>query len=270
MRLRRTLCCLALIMFSAATAESQTAAVALGMLRGVVRDTLGQSIDLVEVTAVLDGVRRTRTDSAGAFLFINLPLGLYEVFFRRLGFVPARFVLVVTAGSSPPVHVVLTPTTQLLDSVIVSGRSVSGALQHTGFYERQRQREVGAGTGTFITPEDIQARHALHTTQLLQDVRGLHLRAEHTDFVVPWGRSRVCIMAVFIDGIEISNIYNIRRSNVMGQNTVTIDGPGLNRFISPSDIKAIEVYESGSSTPLQFQSTKDAQCGSIVIWTKVD
>jgi len=42
---------------------------------------------------------------------------------------------------------------------------------------------------------------------------------------------------------------------------------GLDAFLEPRTIAAMEIYPSGPNTPIEFRTTNE--CGAIVIWTKV-
>lgn len=230
-------------------------------LWGVVRDTAGQPLPMVMVTVALQAERRAFTDSLGGFRLDAVPPGVHRVEFRRIGFVPAAFDVVVPPAPGRSVTVVLESLPLRLDTITVAGRVVYDGLARVGFYERQRQREIGLGTATFLGPEEIEARHALYTTQLLYGINGLHIV-----FVgsrpIPMGRTRQCVLATFVDGQEVE-LYEGRRGGPVG-------GIGLDLFIHPGAIRAIEVYPSGPGTPVQFQSTRAAGCGAIVIWTKVN
>jgi hypothetical protein len=53
----------------------------------------------------------------------------------------------------------------------------------------------------------------------------------------------------------------------MSKALMPITGIGLDEFILPSSIAAMEIYPSGAATPLEFRAANG--CGAIVIWTKV-
>ena len=255
-------------------------------ITGTVVDTAGQPIEMVQVVVLPDTVTRVLTDSAGRFSLRDLEPGVHQVGFRRLGFVPAQFNVVVTAGEQR-IRVELVALTQRLDTVTVAAEAPrSPALERTGFYERLRQSRDGAGRGFFIGPEEIEARRAVFTTQLLGAVQGVNLRPDGPRdtgrIMVPWGRSG-CVMAIFMDGVETRGIYTVLRGVLPDGSpprnaaearanayNVVVSGPGLDQTVRPSMIKAIEVYNSGAITPHEFISRFDTRCGSIVIWTRVD
>ena len=255
---------------------------------GTVVDTLRRPLDLVQVLVLPDTIVRVLTDSSGRFVLRDIQPGAYQVGFRRLGFHAAQFTVQVVPGEQR-IQVELWPLSQVLDTVTVAGTPEpvrSLALERVGFYERQRDARDGAGRGFFLGPEEIEARRAVFTTQLLGAVQGLNLRPDGPRdtgrIMVPWGRSG-CVMAIFMDGVETQGIYTIMRGVLPDGSpprnatearnnayNVVVSGPGLDQTIRPSMIKAIEVYNSGAITPHRFISRFDNRCGSIVIWTRID
>ena len=244
-----------------------------GALAGIVRDTAAQPLALVLVTFPADSSRRALTDSTGAWRLEGLPAGIHRILFRRLGFVAAEFQLAVLEGQERRAVVELVPAPLQLDTVTVaSTTSIHIALERTGYYDRLRQRQEGAGVGRFMTPEDIDRLRALTRTthilesggvRLLQSERGMSLWPVGAANIVLRGYPLLvgpCQMAVFIDGIEVDI------GKYYGE--MTYGTGGLDAYIQPNEIRAIEIYQSASGTPQQFQSVRNAQCGSIVIWTK--
>ena len=272
----RALLALALVEFVAALQRPHARAQDLvrngGTLVGVVRDTGGQGLHLVSVVVGLDRPRTTLTDSLGNFRLEGLPAGVQSVLFRRIGFAPARFALLVPVDDSINVTVELTPTSIELRTLEVAGRAVYADLQLAGFYERERQARDGAGVGRFITPEEIEQLRSLGRTTRILETAGVRLLQGDRQVYWAVGRANMilrgdmgrlltgpCQMAAFVDGIEVDLGRYFDQFN---------RSSGLDGLVHPGDIRAIEVYLSASGTPQQFQSVRNAQCGAIVIWTK--
>ena len=208
-----------------------------GSLTGFVRDTSGQPLPLVLVTVALDTPRIGITDSAGAYRLDGIP-----------------------------------PASVPIDSILIIGRTIHTDLVQAGFYERERQRREGAGVGRFIMPEEMDQLRTMPKTSHILEFAGVRLlQVERGLTLWPVGKYNVilrgqpgniltgpCQMAVFVDGMELD----------IGLYYIVGSGQGLDAHVAPNDIRAIEVYHSASGTPIQFQSTRNAQCGSIVIWTK--
>ena len=240
--------------FAPSTA-AQTA-VRRGALAGTVRDTAGEAIAQVRVHVGGDTLRFVLTDPAGAFRLPELAPGPQHVHFRRMGFAPASFAVLIEAGEDSRAQVVLSPATQVLPPIEVRER-FNPILERFGFYERRRQGEHGALYGTFLSPEDIADRRPFRTSYLLEAIPGLHMVRSGIDpiKVVPRGRVN-CLMAVFLDGFELP--------------PSEVAGGWLDVLANVEHVAAIEVYVSASWMPERFQSmrTIERPCGSIVIWTK--
>lgn len=239
---------------------AQSPALPTGALIGTVRNTSGEAISQVRVQVGADSLRLVLSDSSGMFRVAGIAPGLQRVHFRRLGFVPASFSLLIAADESVRVQVVLTSL-----PVPIAGVEIGAAwrpdLAQSGFYERLRQREQGVLSGTFITPEELENRKPLRTSYVLDGIPGLEMvRGRSGLRVVPHGRNvgrnmTRCIMAVFLDGMELS--------------PETVASGELDLIVDARHVAAIEVYPSPSWSPERFQSTRiNHPCGSIVIWTK--
>jgi hypothetical protein len=242
-----------------------------GVVGGVVTDSSLGPIALVRVSLASDSSRTHTSDSAGAFWIAGVPAGRHRLVFRRLGFVPAEFDVLVTAADTLRVRVILNPIATALPAIEVAESLLSPSLMQRGYYDRRRQREQGILSGVFIDPEEIERRRPSALTDILQGLPGVTIsrtasggRVLLGNRVSIDGRARTlvrCQFAVFIDG------YELDPAQVDGRRTSqSIDG-----FVNARDIRAIEVYTSPSGTPERFQSTRiNHPCGSVVIWTKVD
>jgi hypothetical protein len=252
------------------------------LLQGTVTDTLGSPLPFCFVrlehspSAVL-------CDSVGRFRLTGLSPDLVTFEVRRLGYVPGRFTVMPAADSGSRLVIQLVQVSTVLQPVTVTAGQPNPALVERGFYERLRLRNVGQGTGTFVTPEEFARLRVQHVTQALSDRPGVTMQLSGR-LAVPWGRGGQCLLNVFVDGIEVKDLYllpsNTRREGVSFQgafnrtwsendnrNSLTT-GIGIDGFIQPSMVLAIEIYQSGPDTPIQFQSNNS--CGSIVIWTKAN
>jgi hypothetical protein len=117
------------------------------------------------------------TDTSGVFLaFANVETGdkqrfvaddrgiirmpaaagaVVELSVFRLGFAPRKLTLTLEGDSIVDVRMV--PVAVRLAEQVVIARRYDG-LVRAGFYDRLDQRQRGAGSGTFLTPEDLAAR----------------------------------------------------------------------------------------------------------------
>jgi hypothetical protein len=132
-----------------------------------------------------------------------------------------------------------------LEPLVVRART-NGTL--AGFHERRTR----GGLATFLTREEIDARAAGRTTDLLRGLPGVRL-----DFV-RWGVGPTiemqggfgpCQPTIYVDGVKAPESA----------------GSSLDDFLSPERIEGVEVYSSFSTVPAQYHS---GMCGVILFWTR--
>lgn len=249
---------------------------------GRVTDTLGAPLPYCFVR-VESAPSAVLCDDTGRFRLAGLSRELTTFEVRRLGYVPGRFTAMVLSDSME-FTIQLVPVATLLRPIRVAAPAAPAYtpwLVERGFYERMR-----AGvTGMFVTPEELERLKPQRVTQVLQDRPGIQVTYSGglaTELIpVVWGRNS-CVLNVFVDGIEVTGIYNIPKGawrggasfygafgRQQGQASLggAITGLGIDRFIEPHTVAAIEIYPSGPNVPIEFRT--DNQCGAIVIWTKV-
>lgn len=264
----RPILALLLLATCAPLLAAQQPARSAGVITGVVRDTAGQPVSQVRVSAG-DTTRFAVTDSTGAFRLSGVTPGPQRVHFRRLGYVPAEFSVFVDADEDLRLQVELSALATALDPIDVT-RPISEALATVGYYDRKRQRDQGILNGVFIDPEEIEQRRPTRTSHLFSGMPGVDVvyksaRGRSVPFL--YGRSvnaegQRCQPAIFIDGVEQG------QTPIGGNIQMDVD---LDMLINPLDIKAIEVYPFGSRVPERFQSMRNiTSCGSVVIWTKLN
>ena len=224
-------------------------------LEGTVTDTLGQAVPFALVVLEDDFRRSAVADDSGRFRIPNPKPGKTLVTVRRIGYQPGHAIALIVKDSTVKTLVRLIPLPIRLAGISTTADAArSGALVRNGFYERLRDRKIGAGTGTFLTPEEIQARNIERTSELLHGIAGISTAYSSNDpsiGAMPVGRGN-CFMNIYVDG------------KFWGDGTM-----GLDHSVPANEIKAMEVYPSGAQTPMQFQRSMNS-CGSIVVWTRVD
>jgi hypothetical protein len=124
------------------------------------------------------------------------------------------------------------------------------------FYDR-----MDTGMGRFLTREQILARNASRTSDLLRGVPGVRFSGG-SRATVPWvggnaaptggyGTLLGCMPVVYIDGIRVQ-----------------VWGRRLDDLVEPGEIWGIEVYRHGSDIPSELpRASVIRNCGAIVIWT---
>jgi hypothetical protein len=151
----------------------------------------------------------------------------------------------VKAESPGELTVQLIDFVPLLDTVVVTAMLRDLGLERVGFTKRRK-----TGLGTYLGPEEIERRRAFHFTDLFMTVPGLRRSTYADGRPVLVGRGlgpgSGCV-DYFVDDMHWL-------------------GGGVEDFISPAEVGAIEVYSS-ALTPSQFKQV-GSQCETVVVWTK--
>jgi len=241
------LCALAL----ATGAVGAQRAAATGSISGTVQDADGNPIPDVEISAGLLA-RTIRSDTAGKFLFANVPAGPLELKLRRLAFAPASVMVEVEPKDTIGVTVTLTVVAQVLNAVVVQEDAARVRLM------RQFEDRRKAGFGSFITRRQIEERNPRLLSDMVRLVPGAVLSPVASSAgrsVLHFSRAvvspaRTCEPQYWIDGIMA---YGFNIDDIL-----------------PSDVEGVELYQGVSITPPQFNNPRsNVACGTVVIWTRV-
>lgn len=224
-----------------------------GSLSGVVRDSLGKAV--FGATIALDGIPEfTRTDSTGSFSLRGLPVGSRMIDIRRLGYAATRRPIVVRAGTTEPIAVVLSPAQTLAARRITGTRALSAKLR--GFEERRR-----LGFGTFFDANQLDFFKNTTTTAVIRRVPSITVMRVPADMRVTDADiapgSEVITMPSASQGLCYANII--------------IDGRPASQAefwaYRPEDFVGLEVYPRASTVPAAFGNLRNG-CGAVVAWTK--
>src|SRR5687767_7510739 len=134
-------------------------------LAGIIRDSLGQALPFVTVTA--DGRDlATVTDSSGRFHLGQIPAGRRAFTLMHLGYRVVNFQINLTPDSTILIDVRMRGA-QTLPQVTVAAEREYARLSRDGFYERKR-----VGWGKYLAPEQVDSMsHPVSTpAQLLRNV----------------------------------------------------------------------------------------------------
>ncbi len=235
---------------------------------GTVRDTNGIPIPFVNV----EGPRNLRVIGSEEGLFrIVLPTGgAMSLTLRRLGYRPVTVALPAGTDTALFVHLDLIP--QQLNAVRVVTSAIQ-TLRNKGFYARMAEREQGASSGQFITPEEIELRKPSRPTQLLEGRMSIVVRRVGKCYVIAqcWVATGFnnCPMQIYLDGQRLMPERLMNALNQSGGNLKADEYTSvfLDALITPSAIAGIEIYPRGASAPPQYQMM-NSTCGVILIWTK--
>jgi hypothetical protein len=232
----------------ATAVTAQELALGTGGIKGIVRDSLGLGIAGVEIT-MPGSTLRAESDDKGEFLLIRVPAGPLSLRLRRLGFYPDTVELMVRAGRTIPLDVIIQRREVLLTPVVVYGRETLSGWK-AGFYQRKQ-----LGVGHFLTREEIEKRNPMFLTDMFRTIPGMHVIPNPQGTI----RNRVrlrdgrCAPVIWLDG------------SPMGAGEVDLDA------FSPLSIEALEVYSGSAMAPVQFRmnSFLRSGCGgTIIIWSR--
>lgn len=245
---------LAPVAIQATVVESGEAQVIEGVVVEAAADSTAEGLAVAvpvtgaEVELLLRGRRLggTTTDSLGRFMFQVPEAGRYRLRVRHPTYLPYEADSVqVGGGETVSVEVRLGRNVIPLEPLVVTARI---RVDMTGF----RGRRQGSGLGTFITREEIEARAAARTTDLLRGVPGVSVQFQR------WGVAPAILMrsglgtcepAIFVDGV-LAPQYR---------------GSRLDDYLTPERIEGVEIYSSFSTAPVQYVS---GTCGVILFWTQ--
>lgn len=227
----------------------------LGVVDGVVTDTLLQPLNAADVTLVGTGLRVV-TGVNGRFRVVQVPPGQYLLVVRRIGYAPTSGIIEVPAADTLRLSYTLERSTVALDTVRINSRRVT--MRMVDFEARRLQ-----GIGQFITQEEIERRGSVQTSDFLRYMRGVQVSQNTTQI---FGGTQVysrregggfdgnqqqqfCPMQVLLDGIILPQYFN------------------LDLLPPPKQIAGIEVYSGAATIPPQFGGV-DRRCGVVAVWTR--
>ncbi len=230
---------------SALHAQSR-AQVRTGTIAGIVKDSSGQPIPMVEVTAIKPG-RTTRSDSAGHFVIGALPSANTDFSFRRLAYAPVILMIAVPPSDTAEVEVVLGVVAQQLTAVLVSEHPEQ--LRRLVAFETRRAH----GVGHFITRDQIEERRPLRLSDMMRTIPGTMVAAGENGRTIlrfTRGTSMRCPPQYFLDGVMATGF--------------SIDD------ISPVDVEGVEVYAGSVGLPPEFNRLYGTSiCGTVIIWSRI-
>lgn len=216
-----------------------------GSLTGKVMNSKGEAIAGARVAVDRPGAAAI-TGKDGRFALNGIRPGTRSLLVRRIGFQPVEVPVDVSTEAPQDLIVQLADFVPQLDTVVVTAIMRDLGLERVGFARRRK-----TGMGRYLGPEEIERRHAFHFTDLFAGVPTVR-RSTYADgrpVLVgrPTGLGSGCVN-FFVDDVPWY-------------------GGGVEDFIMPAEVGAIEVYSS-AFTPGQFQRP-GAPCETVVVWTKL-
>ncbi len=217
-----------------------------GTISGIVKDSGGRPIPMVEVTAIKLG-RTTHSDSVGRFVIGELPSANTDFGFRRLAYAPVILMIAVPPSDTAEVEVILGVVAQQLTAVLVSEHPEQ--LRRLVAFETRRAH----GVGHFITRDQIEDRRPLRLSDMLRSIPGTMVSSGDNGRTVlrfTRGAGSRCPPQYFLDGIQATGF--------------SIDD------ISPADVEGVEIYAGSVGLPPEFNRLYGTSiCGTVVIWSRI-
>ena len=186
------------------------------------------------------------TDSLGMFRISAPRAGAFRIRVNHPAYVPYEAESVeVGQGETVSIQIRLGRNVIPLEPLVVRARTTPSIA---GFH----QRRTRGAFGTFITREEVEARAASQTTDLLRGLPGVRINFQR------WGVG---------PSIEMQNGFGSCEPTIYvdGVRAPQSDQSSLNDFLVPERIEGVEVYSSSTSAPAQYTS---GMCGVILFWTR--
>jgi hypothetical protein len=253
MNLRLLLAALALLFPAAAGAQAH--------LQGRVIDHTGGE-PIAGATVVLQDERgrasaRTITDTAGVFGFAVERPGPVRLQVDRIGFRrTVTPVLDLHGYTTTVVEVRMDVAAVPLAPLEVVTRSRPGVSPTLAGFDRRRR----AGTGSFLTREEIAERKVSRVSDLLASVPGVSIQRR----AVFMARGQTCPAQIFVDGFHL----NRSTGPLPGRRgRTTTDLFPIDEVVRPEALEGIEIYQGLSRMPAEFL-TPGSACGVVAVWTR--
>jgi hypothetical protein len=230
----------------------------------MVLDSTGRAVAFARITR--EGVGERVADDSGRFLLAMQRPGPIRLEARRVGFHP--LITRVQIANDTALRLVMATLPASLAKVEIEAEATVRSLELNGFYRRLRDKNVGANTGHFILPEEIEQRRG-SVTSIVTGIPGLRVERfrateRSREYQGLFGNSRrarggaLCAMTVYLDR---------NRINPPGSLLASHQGPAdINAEVTLREVAGIEVY-TRSNAPPEF-SMLNGTCGVVVIWTK--
>ena len=197
---------------------------------------------------LLGGSASTRSKANGDFILDSLPAGTQSIEVRQLGYAPTQVPVELSSRTPAYVNVKMGDYVPELAPVEVVSQRDQG-LERVGWLTRKRS----GASGYFMTPEQIESRKAIQFTDLMTTVPGIRVQGSMGHMAISSTRNagRAGCVTIIVDGSKWQQL----------------EAGDLDSFMKPDEVAAIEVYQSGASMPVEFQ-TSGQDCAAVVVWTK--
>ncbi len=201
------------------------------------------------------------SDPLGAFIFDNVRVDPFYIKTMRYSYVDIK------AGpfsfdkkDTLRLHIELESKPIEYEPVTKIEEGIDPQLERVGFYERKNK-----GAGYFLTKEDFSSQSLTHVSDIFSMFPGLVIGNDGTRSSMVSARyqnmsiqTHKITMNIYIDGAKV----NMDFKEVEG-----FYKPLELNIIDPENIKAVEVYPSSASAPMQYGGLSSSTGGVVLIWT---
>jgi hypothetical protein len=202
--------------------------------------------------------------SARGFFRLQTPVpGTYALEAEALGYGEAKVEdLTVSLGKLNHLEITMAPAPLELEPIVAVGIPRVYQLEMQGFYDRAER-----GFGFFLSPDDLERIHPMDFRQLFQRVPGIRItqvggQGTKLTVVRPTNLGGPeCTPRVYLDGA-------VAGTTAYAEDTTGV-GVNPDQLVSLRDLDAVEFYRGAATVPLVFATMGNAECGTIVLWTKI-
>jgi hypothetical protein len=221
----------------------------------IVTDAGGKPLDHAEV--MLDGANRSATTNEdGRFRIGNIPIGVYTLYIRRIGFQPEMATLRIESADSVDLDLAMYAVVPQLEELIATGHVTGLSPSMAEFAERKR---VLAGFGKFLGPDELRKGETLKLADLLQD-QGVTIAKNNHGQAFAMGRGGLSLSSPESRCPMVLVWNGIRFSFTDSTSAAPLD---LNNY-SVSSLGAVEIYPRTVDAPIQYGGPT-TPCGVIVL-----
>ena len=232
----------------------RVASVENGRLLGTVTDALSDAPVSAAAVSLRGRPQEVQTNRQGGFILSDVPVGVYELSVRHLGYAPLRHMVNVARGATTDIQIGLVPAPLEMEPLVATAVRLR-RLEIKGFYERKRWGEL-LGLGAFYTEADIDRRNPLLISDMVMEEASIQRYCRVSSRSCRLYTTRLatgavprCHMQVYLDGVHISGFGE------------------ADAWVSPVEIGGVEVYKGPASLPAEFGGP-NSRCGVVAIWTK--
>lgn len=255
----------------ASVAHAQTS----NILHGIVTDTVGTPIPFAQISVNGTAVKAV-SGSDGAFSVTLGGAHQAVLSVRRLGFSPTSLD-VSRQPDSTVLRIALKQLPQNIAGTVSTATVTTSALVKAGFYERMVDRSKGLNNGTFIGPEEIEARHPSSVLNLLNGAApSVSLMGKKV-----MGQGGACQMDVYVNRHRVDAADSQVGTHSLGADQLSFRKIGerklqersmhepspIEETAPASEVIGVEIYPRAVMAPPEFQRLAGS-CGVVVIWTK--